>query len=200
MKNDYTFSKVDGEIREKAVELHYKRYQEVGFIKRNEQDIYAQDSVYFAAQTKDLERVVGVTRLIFKELDDLPTMKEFSIYNLERVKLSKMSPTEYAEISAFTKMPQHDVGLGLIREVLRYSVKHGLTHWICCIDERVYGYMHRMFKFPFEMIGDKKVYLGSVSVPCALNIEECLQTLKGKRPALYDYFVLGQENIKEMSK
>ncbi len=95
----------------------------------------------------------------------------------------------YAEFSAFTKLQNHDVGMGLIKILIHYSGEKGISHWVCCLDQRVYNYMHRMFKFPFRVIGDSKVYLGSTSIPCMLNISECLSTLKELRPKLYDYLV-----------
>lgn len=185
---DYTFYKTGkGTDREQAVLLHHKRYQEVGFFSPEEEDPYEPLSTYFVAEWMADHQIVGVTRLIFSKLEELPTIKYFSIYDIERVKLQSLDKHRYAEISAFTKMPQHEVGIGLIRSVLQYSLQIGLTHWICCIDDRVYNYMHRMFKFPFRVIGVPKVYLGSKSIPCALNLSECLSTLELHRPTLHAF-------------
>lgn len=193
----YQFGKVDGLLSNKAIALHHQRYQEVGFLKKDEEDPYIDDSTYFVVQTADSKEIVGVTRLIFMSLENLPTMKHFNIFEIEKMKLAGLEENKYAEISAFTKMPKHDVGLGLIRTVLNYSLANGLTHWVCCIDERVYRYMHRIFKFPFEVIGEPNVYLGSKTIPCVLNLTECLTTLKVKRRKLYDYLVETEENILE---
>ncbi|OIJ20701.1 hypothetical protein BKP45_08645 [Anaerobacillus alkalidiazotrophicus] len=200
MKKEYYFGRVEGILRKEAIALHHQRYQEVGFFKKNEDDPYIGNSTYFVVQTADPKEVVGVTRLIFMTLDDLPTMSHFNIFDIKKLKLSRFEKNKYAEISAFTKMPKHDVGLGLIKTVLNYSLSNGLTHWICCIDERVYNYMHRMFKFPFEVIGEPNVYLGSKTIPCVLNLSECLATLKEKRRSLYDYLVKSEENVLEVVK
>lgn len=197
---DYYFGSVDGILRKEAIALHHQRYQEVGFFKENEEDPYEGSSTYFVAQTDELKEIVGVTRLIFMKIDDLPTIRHFNIYDIEKLKLSRLEKNKYAEISAFTKMPKHDVGLGLIKSVLQYSVSNGISHWVCCIDERVYKYMHRMFKFPFEVIGEPNVYLGSKTIPCALDLTECLETLKEKRGKLYDYFIENEENVMEVVK
>lgn len=197
---DYYFGSVDGILRKEAIALHHQRYQEVGFFKENEEDPYEGSSTYFVAQTDELKEIVGVTRLIFMKIDDLPTIRHFNIYDIEKLKLSRLEKNKYAEISAFTKMPKHDVGLGLIKSVLQYSVSNGISHWVCCIDERVYKYMHRMFKFPFEVIGEPNVYLGSKTIPCALDLTECLETLKEKRGKLYDYFIENEENVIEVVK
>lgn len=195
----YHYCQAEGYMRSKAIELHHQRYQEVGFLRQDEDDPYIDASTYFIVQTPDMEEVVGVTRLIFSPLDDLPTMKHFTIYDIDKMKIAGLERTKYAEISAFTKMPKHDVVLGLIRTVLNYSLSNGLTHWVCCIDERVYRYMHRIFKFPFEVIGDPNVYLGSKTIPCVLNLEQCLDTLKEKRRKLYDYFMENEDNLMEGS-
>jgi N-acyl-L-homoserine lactone synthetase len=197
---DYYFGSVDGILRKEAIALHHQRYQEVGFLKENEEDPYEGSSTYFVAQTAELKEIVGVTRLIFMKIDDLPTIRHFNIYDIEKLKLSRLEKNKYAEISAFTKMPKHDVGLGLIKSVLQYSVGKGISHWVCCIDERVYKYMYRMFKFPFKVIGEPNVYLGSKTIPCVLDLNECLETLKEKRGKLYDYFIENEENVMEVVK
>jgi N-acyl-L-homoserine lactone synthetase len=191
MKNqmNYVYNLAQGNIREKAIKLHHQRYEEVGFFNKNEVDLYEEASEYFIAQTQLLDQVVGVTRLILNNPQDLPTIKHFDIYDIELARIKLIDPSNIAEISAFTKMQAHDVGLGLIKSVIKYSYQHGLTHWVCCIDERVYNYMMRIFKFPFKVIGETKVYLGSTSIPCLLNLEDCLSTLKDLRPSLHEYFV-----------
>lgn len=191
----YYFRLAEGDLFEEATALHYQRYQEVGFIKENEEDPYVDSSRYFIVQTVDTEDVVGVTRLIFKSLKELPTIRYFDIFDEQIEKLSLLDASKYAEISAFTKMPKHDVGLGLIRTVLNYSLENDLSHWVCCIDERVYRYLHRIFKFPFEVIGEPKVYLGSRSIPCVLDLSDCLVTLKEKRRPLYDYMLKAENKL-----
>lgn len=189
---NYHFGIAQGVSREKAISLHHQRYEEVGFFRNDEEDPYEKSSKYFMAQTYD-NTVVGVTRLIYSQFDELPTIKHFEIYDINKAKLNQLEPNRVAEISAFTKMPAHDVGIGLIKTVLQYSLQTGLTYWVCCIDQRVYNYMHRMFKFPFQVIGEPKVYLGSTTIPCALNLTECLSNLKERRSTLYEYFVEGEK-------
>lgn len=188
-ETNYVYNVARGSSREMAVNLHHQRYEEVGYFNKNEGDPYEKNSEYFVAQTDKINQVVGVTRLILDTPQNLPTIKYFNIYDIELARLKLIDPTRIAEISAFTKMQAHDVGMGLIKSVIAYSYEHGLTHWVCCIDERVYNYMMRMFKFPFKIIGEPRVYLGSTSIPCLLDIGQCLSTLKELRPALYTYFV-----------
>lgn len=183
---DYDFCVAEQELRQKAIRFHHRRYEEVGFYRKGEEDLYESASIYFAALHRTTRDVVGVTRLIISRLDDLPTIKYFEIKRSEKEKLGRYDERQLAEISAFTKMPAHDVGMGLIRTALQYSLDHGFTHWVCCIDERVYNYMHRMFKFPFYIIGTPQVYLGSTTIPCVLNLQDCLDNLKLYRMALYD--------------
>lgn len=197
VEETYYFGNVEGKLRDKAIALHHQRYQEVGFFKQNEEDPYIDHSTYFVVQTEDAKEVVGVTRLIFMPMEELPTIKNFSISLAEKERLLQLEESKYAEFSAFTKMPKHDVGLGLIKTVLNYSLNNDVTHWICCIDERVYKYMHRIFKFPFEVIGESNVYLGSKTIPCALDLSVCLATLKEKRSTLYDYLMENEKNTVE---
>lgn len=200
MKNDlaYAFSVAQGDLRKQAIMLHVERYLEVGFFKNEELDPYQNDAVYFTAQSNETDDVVGVTRLIFKKLEELPTIKNFNIYDLEKARLLGLDSIRFAELSAFTKLPAHDVALGLIKTVFQYSEQVGITHWICCVDERVYKYMNRVFKFPFRMIGEPKVYLGSQSIPCVLILSDILATIKEERVPLYEYFIERQTRYLEV--
>ncbi|MHA6482422.1 N-acyl amino acid synthase FeeM domain-containing protein [Paenibacillus sp. strain BS8-2] len=200
MKNDssYSFRVAQGELRKQAITLHVERYLEVGFFRNEEVDPYQDNAVYFTAASKETDDVVGVTRLIFEKLEKLPTVANFNIYDLEKARLQALDSHRYAELSAFTKLPAHDVALGLIKTVFQYSEQVGITHWICCVDERVYNYMNRVFRFPFRMIGEPKVYLGSNSIPCVLILSDILETIKAERAPLYEYFIERQTRYLEV--
>jgi N-acyl-L-homoserine lactone synthetase len=186
-ENLYSYHLATNELREKAIELHHNRYLEVGFFTKGEEDPFQKDSIYFAAIYKEENKVVGVNRLILKPMNELPTLKEFSIYDIEKRKLKNLEPYRYAEMSALTKVPQHDCTLGMLRTTLQYSLESGITHWFCSLDERVYRYMIRMFNFPFKMIGEPKVYLGSNTIPCILDLNETGIVLQETKIKLYEF-------------
>ena len=198
INNLYKYSIAQGFLREKAIQFHLRRYIEVGFSKKDELDPYVQNAIYFIAQPENSLEVVGTTRLIFKPLEELPTMKNFKIDLSEMTKLHQLSPGQYAEISALTKMPQYDVMLGLIRIVLHYSIANKITHLICCIDERVYNYLHRISHFPFKVVGQSQAYLGSVCVPCALELAECMAILEVKKNSIYQYLMSNTDENSEV--
>jgi N-acyl-L-homoserine lactone synthetase len=187
-ESPYSYHVASNELREKAIELHFQRYLEVGFFKKGEEDPFQKDSVYFAAVHEDENKVVGVNRLIFRPMNELPTLKEFSIYDIEKQKLKQLESYRFVEMSAFTKLPQHDCILGMLRLTLQYSIENGITHWFCSLDERVFKYMNRMFNSPFRKIGEPKVYLGSNTIPCILDLKETCKILKDTRIKLYEYF------------
>lgn len=188
-KNDslYSYQLASNELRDKAIELHLTRYIDVGFLKKGEQDPYQEESVYFAAVCKADNAVVGVNRLIFRPMDELPAMREFAIYDIEKLKLKQLDSHRYAEMSALTKLPNHDCTLGMLRTTLQYSLERKMTHLFCSLDERVHKFMIRMFHFPFHQIGEPKVYLGSNTIPCILDLVELAQVLKESKRKLYEY-------------
>ncbi len=196
----YHFGVAISQLREEAIQLHRDRYSEVGFLLEDEVDPYEEKSLYFVAQDDEVDKIVGVTRLIFKPLLELPTLENFKIYDLEIRKLQKLEKNSYAEFSAFTKMPQHEVGMDLIRTVFQYSLQNRITHWVCCIDERVYRYLDRVFGPVFKVIGEPKVYLGSVSIPCVIDINAGVLVFKHTKPKLYDFIVNYENPIMEVSK
>lgn len=185
--NQYTYHVARNELREQAIEFHLQRYMEVGFLKSGEKDTYQEDSIYFAAVYKEENKVVGVNRLILKPMDHLPTLKEFTIYELEREKLKQLEMYPYAEMSALTKAPNHDCTLGMLRMTLQYSLNNEIYYWFCSLDHRVHKYMKRMFNFPFIQIGKPKVYLGSNTIPCILDLKETAEVLKETRIKLHEY-------------
>ncbi|WP_019414426.1 hypothetical protein [Paenisporosarcina sp. TG20] len=196
----YYYGQAISQFREEAIQLHRKRYSEVGFLLEDEQDPYESDSLYFVAKDQEKNEIVGVTRLIFKPLLELATLEHFTIYDLDIKKLQKLDKNSYAEVSAFTKMPQHEVGMDIIRTVFQYSLHHGITHWICCIDERVYKYLNRVFGPAFKIIGEPQVYLGSVTIPCILDIPAGTPIFKSTKPKLYEFLFNYENQILEVSK
>src|SRR5438874_427352 len=102
----YHFGIAVNNIREEAILLHRMRYLEVGFFKEGEKDPYEKDSLYFVGQETGLNQVVGVSRLIFKPLEQLPTIRNFDIYDIDLARLMKLGDHCYAEMSAFTKLPK----------------------------------------------------------------------------------------------
>jgi N-acyl-L-homoserine lactone synthetase len=194
----YYFGLAKNKIREEAIALHLKRYQEVGFFKEGEKDPYEQDSLYFIAQETTINQVVGVTRLIFKPIGQLPTLKNFKIYDLNYGRLMKLKENCYVEISAFTKLPKHEVGVHLIRTIFHYSNQNGITHWIACIDERVFRYLNRIFSSIFKEIGVPKIYLGSLTVPCVVDLHEAIKQIKEQRPTLYTFLMESDKQVMEV--
>jgi len=194
----YHFGVASGKIREEAIQLHRNRYLEVGFFEEGEVDPYEQDSLYFVALEQNLNQVVGVTRLIFKPMEELPTLQNFEIYDIDLVRVNKLEKHRYAEMSAFTKLPKHEVGVHMIRTILHYSNQNGITHWVACIDERVFRYLNRIFSSIFKEIGVPKVYLGSVSVPCIVELPEAFKQIKEQRPKLFQFLQEADEQIMEV--
>ncbi|MFC0272301.1 hypothetical protein ACFFIX_12735 [Metabacillus herbersteinensis] len=199
-KNQYHFGIALNKVREAAIQLHRSRYEEVGFFTEGEVDPYEKDSVYFVAQERATDQVVGVIRLIFKPINQLPTLANFDIYDIDYARLIKLDKQKYVEMSAFTKLPTHDVGVHLIRTIFQYSIQNGITHWVACIDERVYRYLNRIFSSLFKEIGVPKVYLGSVSIPCALSIPEGLIQFKEQRPKLYEFLTTTEKQVMEVTR
>ncbi|MBU9721958.1 MULTISPECIES: N-acyl amino acid synthase FeeM domain-containing protein [Bacillaceae] len=185
----YQFGIASNQVRKEAVALHRARYQDVGFLKDDEEDPYENDSVYFVAQEMTRNQVVGVTRLIFLPVEKLPTFTNFNIYNKDYTKLIMLEPGSYAEMSAFTKMKNHDVGVFLLASIYQYSYQHGITHWFANIDERVYRYLNRVFSEIFKEIGNRRVYMGSVSVPCVVDLENAMIQMKERRPKIHELFL-----------
>lgn len=198
LKNHYHFGPAFNKVREEAITLHRMRYEEVGFFKKGEKDPYEKDSLYFVGQETTLNQVVGVSRLIFKPMEQLPTLKSFEIYDIDYTKLLKLEIHRYAEMSAFTKLPKHEIGVHLIRTLLQYSKQNGITHWVACIDERVYRYLNRIFSAIFKEIGVPKVYLGSKTVPCVVDLPQALKQINEQRPKLYEFLIEGEQKVMEV--
>lgn len=112
MTNQYHFGPASNKAREEAIALHRMRYEELGFFKNGEEDPYEKDSLYFVGQETTFNQVVGVTRLIFKPMDQLPTIKSFEIYDIDYTKLLKLENHRYVPLQNCQSMKSEFILLG----------------------------------------------------------------------------------------
>lgn len=195
MTDNYSYFLATGKSKEVAIKLHHERYIDLGFFTKNEVDPYESMSTYFAvSEGHPSNNIVGVSRLISApSVMGLPTIKNFDVKSNVVDHLLGLDQSSVVEYSAFTKLPNHNVGIGLIVECFRYSMDNNCGHWLCCLDDRVYNYLHRVFKVPFDVIGTPKVYLGSNTIPCYIDLYTYQESVKDVNKRIYDLFWNKQE-------
>jgi hypothetical protein len=172
-------------LRREAIRLHRQRYEEIGFMPEDFQDAYEPDALYFGAWHRGSNQIVGVCRLVFGELWSLSTVSCFELFEKDRQALALLAPGTYAEFGAFTKLPGHDVAGGLLSAAVQYVSDAGLTHVLCCVDERVKRHMQQRFGLPYRVIGATRPFHGSTKVPCVLSVTglvDCMEAFQRERP------------------
>ena len=182
----YQFSLAYGELRKSAITLHRQRYQEIDFMPRDFQDPYEKNSVYFVARRE--EQVVGVCRLVIQDLRTLPTYAHFELFEHERRALIQFELGTYAELGALTKLPQYpDLVPGLLATTLVHASDLGMSHLLCCTDRRLFESARMFLDTPYKVIGNARVFYGSVKIPCVLSIPETLERLKARKPQILQH-------------
>jgi hypothetical protein len=180
----YRFSQAHGLARKEAIHFHRQRYQAIGFMPEGFQDPYEPDALYFGAWHRWSNQIVGVCRLIFQELWKLSTLSSFELFEQDRQALARLAPGTYTEFGAFTKLPEHDVAAGLLSVAIQYTADAGLTHVLCCVDQRVMKHMQQRFGLPYRVIGIPRAFHGSIKVPSVLSVTElvdCMEALHRPR-------------------
>jgi N-acyl-L-homoserine lactone synthetase len=179
----YRFIQAEGELRRRAIALHRQRYMEVGFMPRGFQDPYEKGSRYFVAQQEENQQLVGVCRLVLQELRTLPTYNHFELFEHERKGLEQLEPGTYTELGALTKLPGHPgVTPGLIATAMAHASSQGMSHVLCCIDQRLFHSVRAHLGIPLQVIGRERLFYGSLKVPCVTNISATLEQLKVRKP------------------
>ena len=174
----YRFIQAETDLRSQAIALHRQRYMDIGFMPRDFQDPYEETALYFVAWQREQRRVIGVCRLLRQELGMLPTFAHFTLFEHEREALGQLKPGTYTELGALTKLPDHpDVTPGLIAAALTHASAQRMTQLLCCIDQRLFHALATHLALPFRIIGQERLFHGSIKVPCALSISETLERL-----------------------
>lgn len=91
-----------------------------------------------------------------------------------------------AELSQFAKVkgPQASTGvsIGLLRTAYQLSKKYGIDEWIATIDNKIIKLLSSyVFCIDINKIGPPIEYLGSLSTPVLININETLKNMEDKR-------------------
>ncbi|WP_409295253.1 hypothetical protein V1498_18425 [Peribacillus sp. SCS-26] len=186
---DYVYRQAEGELRDKSIAFHWEKYGELGFFNGKDQDFHHKESTYFAAVLAADSQLAGVGRLIRKPVCELPVYTEFLLSEEGRTYIASLPSGSCAELSALAKLPQHDCTIGIIKACLHFSLFHGIEHWLCAIDERVYHLMCRIFHSPFEILGEPAVYLGTRTIPAVIPLHSGLAMLRQHKEQLYSYLL-----------
>lgn len=142
-------------------------------------DKYHWQSIQFVAETQ--AGYVGSVRLILnsEETDrpvfPLPTLTDPDIVIEEKWK-EKASKVK-AELSQFAKQAHSHPGIAvaLLRVASLYSKRNNIEEWVATTDNRVVKLLNGVFfNFNLPKIGPSVDYLGSLSTPIYIDIEEAL--------------------------
>ncbi|USN53792.1 MAG: GNAT family N-acetyltransferase [Candidatus Nomurabacteria bacterium] len=156
---------------------------------RSEKDEYDDCSIHFIAINKKTKNVVGTIRLIKRTNRNLPIEHDFgislngSISSKKVVEISRLAVDKKFRKSSL-KHPS--IMLGLLKACYRYAEENGIAMFVAAIDQNVYN-MLKKFRFSFNLLGEPKHYMGSISVPVLIDIEKESQWLKIVNPGLWTF-------------
>lgn len=163
-------------------------------------DPHVDDSVYFGFGKSGV--LAATSRLIEKNsLVEFPAIKDFGI-DLKALEDLELDPQKFAEISALAKAKgvgkKEDI-MHVYAQMMRYSLETGHKYWLMSADVDLARKLKKVFgKKSFTELGQPRHYMGSETVPMAMDIHSSLQ--------LYNkYFIpkwlkeIFTENLKDLN-
>lgn len=188
-------------IKQQSQELQTTVYLDKGYITADEidddgvyRDAYVDRSVYFFAENSLRDSTCRYIKADKKDgIMSLPTAKRFSIDHdvvlaasgVDR--LSSLQPKHVIEVSALASMQRGDINIGrrgkldttrlMYARILRDSLDQGHKLWLLNTHEALVRHLEIMLgKEQIYRLGETKEYMGSPTVPVAINPQDVVRT------------------------
>lgn len=147
------------------IALMYAVADERGWTVERHLDDYLEHSVFFAARRGD--ELLGGIKLVLGNPDGLPVNEGWPETNL-------VGRTDVADLSLLA-MRREDRGnffvMGsLCAAMWRYCLDHGVRELWAELPVRNFG-IYRRFGFPFEKMGEPRIYWGGPGVPARIIVD-----------------------------
>jgi len=136
-------------------------------------DHYVDKSVYFVALDPKGD-IVGTLRIIHNSAEkDLPVLRDFKLYPQMKNKIDSIKSQEVVEVGNLSAIPGRGITIGLFKQAFKYSLDKGYKYWIAGIDMNVFNMIKKRYRYiNFIQLGDPKYYIGSISIPIMLKIND----------------------------
>lgn len=153
-------------------------------------DKYSWNSLPIVAKEKGV--YTGSARLIMSsEETPLP------IFSSKEIQIDEKYCLQCSvEISQLAKAREcHPLTLfGLLRVARIYSKEMNILDWVATIDKKVFNLLNKRIGFDIKQIGPEVDYLGSISVPSYINIENSIKNIEKSNPTTAR-FLNGEKNV-----
>ncbi len=166
-----------------------------------EYDDYDQHAVHFGAFS-DKDRLVGYSRFILPGSHGLQVYNEFEELVHPRVKgvpnMGAPNIAKCVESSRLLVIPELGAKRHLVAQLIyklkyQFMKRHSYKFWCIVAEKRLIRAL-RLQKYPFEIIGAGKYYLGAVRYPAIMSIDKVDTILKVEEP---EYFKWLNEGLEE---
>jgi len=176
--------------------LRHDTYLQCGFIDSPYPDGVIPDkadndaAVYLAAVVNN--EVIGGIRLAappFKVLDVVGDELYEDVR--DRIKEMENNPAKNKAVELGSLAVKSGTGYkhisgSLYKAVYRVSLMEGIKYWLIDIDERVYNALLRL-GWKVDEIGPRHEYMGSVTVPGLMSVQEQTESIRDRNPEYYSY-------------
>lgn len=151
---------------------------------------YSEWSVFFVAMTAD-GQTVGVLREIRASAAGFQTLNNFRLRGRWRsivpAVTAKNPAIEIGTVAVkreFRGVGGSAVSMGLYREMLRDVVRNDVKFVFASLDERLFRTFTEVFRWPCHVIGYRRHYMGSVTIPVLFDADEWMRHVREKTPDL----------------
>ena len=187
---------ISAEELDECVRFRTRIYREAGYVHQPEQsagpDCYDAQSVHVCIRERGSNALVGYSRMIHGRPYPLPIAQ---LYPSLAPHLDHLVEISRFSTATETRGRLNPVGMApafyLAHELMLRSMDEGITQWCCLIDERFHRLCTRFFKMKFIVLDDPVDYMGSLSVPCVVELNESVRN-NLNNPAFADFWNLGR--------
>ncbi|MCF6237773.1 MAG: GNAT family N-acetyltransferase [Candidatus Marinimicrobia bacterium] len=170
-----------------AQQLEYQVFLEAGYIDPNQEQLVLEYAKYSRSEfiiTRDGPQLTGVVRLIYandeRPTRGLPTLENFNLYDEWQAKITRLATRRLGEFGTLAVLKAYRGGRStylLKQKLILHPVLKGYRYGVSLIDE---GLLKHLVKggYPLKQIGDKRYYMGSVTVPVLGSVYHLPRTLR----------------------
>lgn len=172
--------KIPARLLQEYIVFRNTIYVAEGYVPESEQttepDCYDRQSTHIGIRDRKTGALAGYCRMIYGSPVPTPLVQLYpqqEELNSSLVEISRFSIQNNwrGKLSAMGMAPL----FLLARELLLISHHEGILQWGCLIDARFYKLCKRFFKMKFNMLDEARMYMGSPSLPCLIDLSETIR-------------------------
>ncbi|MDF7825758.1 GNAT family N-acetyltransferase [Pontiellaceae bacterium B12227] len=174
---------VPNQVLLEYIQFRNEIYLAEGYVSESEQssapDDYDAQSAHIGIRDRESGKLAGYCRMIYGSPVPTPLVQlypQLQTLDARMVEISRFSVLNCwrGKLSAMGMAPL----FLLARQLLLLSRHDDIRQWGCMIDDRFRKLCKRFFKMEFQILDEARMYMGSPSVPCLIDLSQTIRNNK----------------------